>query len=1079
MQLRNNSKKKEWYFFIKKTRVAIVLSLLIVILGYLSIKLIPQEIYPDTSSPMVYVTASYPGASPDVMESSVANILEAGLTGLENMEYMESECYDEGYSLTIYFKAGSNKDVNLLNVKNQLQEIDFQLPPEVQRNGVSAVTTSGDKGSIILNLSAKNDNWEQLDLANYAKTNVVDKLKMVDGVADCVLSGIGDYSMRIWLDPQKMAALGVTVSEVKYALNQQNQNYVVGTLGTPPLPVTQDVQMLIKADNLLSSPEQFANVVIKSDSVHGQVTIADIARIELGASNYNSYALVGEKATALISVTPTADANMVEVSAALNKKLEQINRWLPRGLELNIVYDSSIYMKEAINEVVSTIFVTVAIVILVILLFLGDIAATLVPCVTIPISLIGAFGVLYMFNMSINMLTLFALILAVSVVVDDAIVVVENVNRHIQDGNSPKRATQLTMEEVGVTLVTMALVLMTVFFPICFIPGFTGILYKQFAVFLSASIIISAICALTLSPAMTSVMLQRNSNQEKFENGQLGLWSKIYFAFNQIFKKLNNIYTDYVKLVVYSPKITITAYLCIVFLLVFTFQAIPKAFVPDEDQGLIMAKVYIENTSTVERSKNVVQEITKRIKDVEGINFDKLLVMGNDSGARIWIQLDEWGERVLNPLERLERKLNKRQPGLLNTDIQKEVVERTKNMEDVFVSVNLPQSLGSSGSGLELNLVATNDYTLEQISKYADDLIKQLKEDYRFSYLYNTYYGSVPVYVMQIDYKKAIALRIDISELTDTLATYIGSSHVTDFYKNGKNYNVMMQADGEFRRHKSDLGKISVRGGSGKMIPVETVVSLKEVSSSSVISRLNQGRSIKIVGQNSEEATLSDAMKALEEQAEKILPPGITYEWTGSSLQALESTNQTIYIVALALLFIYFFLVALYNSWSIPVIILIVTPVSILGALVFLLMLGKPFDLYSQIGLITLIGLSAKQSILFLEFAIAQKEEGNMTIQNASIFAATMRFRAILMTEMSFLIGVIPMLFATGANANSRISLAATVFGGMLTTVSVGAVLTPGFYAIVQTWLDKMPKQIEEDYYDEADYGNEYNQTFI
>lgn len=1076
----NRGNKKDWYFFIKKTRVAIVLSLIIVVLGYICIKMLPQEIYPDTSSPVVFVSAQYTGASSSIMETTVANVIEAGLTGLDNLEYMQSNCLDGYYSLSIYFKAGSNKDVNLLNVKNQLQEIDFQLPPEVQKEGVSAITTSSEKGAIFLNLSSKNDSWEQLDLANYAKSNIIDRLKMVDGVADCVLSGIGDYSMRIWLDPQKMASLGVTVNDINYALSEQNGQFVIGTLGTPPLDTPQDRQMLIKADNLLASAKDFGNVVIKSSSAHGQVLLSDVSRIELGSSDYSTYAMVGTKTTALIEIIPTSGANMVQLSDKLEKKTEQINKWLPEGLELSIIYDNATYMKESINEVIGTIFLTIIIVILVILLFLGDWVSTMVPCVTIPISLIGAFAILYMFHMTINMLTLFALILAVSVVVDDAIVVVENVNRHLQDGNSPKRATQLTIEEVGVTLVTMAVILMTVFFPICFIPGFTGILYRQFAVFLSASIIISAICALTLSPAMTSVMMSRNSDKEKFERGELGIWSKCYYLFNKFFEKLSQIYTDCVKVFVYNPKITLTTYFCVLFLMISIFSIIPKAFVPDEDQGIVYASVYLENASTIAKSKNAVKRIIGKIDTVEGIDLKKLLIIGSETNATMYIQLKNWKDRSLTLIQKIQRKLAKQPYDLSSFGIQYTVTDILDNIDDIYINVSTPTSLGAGAdNGFEFNLVSMGDYKIEEISKYGDKIVEALEDNKKITSTYNSYSGEVPMYILHIDYKKAMALNISTQELTSTLSSFIGSSNVSNFTKNGKNYEVRMQADGKFRRDKNDLNKIYVRSNTGIMIPVGAVISLEEVHSSASISRFNQNRSICLYAQKAAGVSAGEAIKEMEKVATEILPSDISFEWSGSSLQVLESSRQTAFIITLALLFIYFFLVALYNSWSIPAVILIVSPVSIVGAMVFLLMLGKPFDLYSQIGIITLIGLSAKQSILFVEFAMNQKESNNVSVQNASILAANMRFRAILMTELSFLIGVLPMLFATGPSANSRISLAATVFGGMLTTVSIGAILTPGFYSIIQGLVDKLPKTAEEEYYEGNDEDASYEETFF
>ncbi len=1064
--------KKDWYFFIKKTRVAIVLSLIIVILGYISMKKLSQEIYPDTSSPRVYISATYTGASASIMETTVANVIEASMSGLEHIKYIASTCGDGYYDAEIFFNAGSDKDVNLLNVKNQLQEINFQLPPEVQNEGVNAVTTSGDKGAIILNLASKNDNWEQVDLANYAKSNILDKLKMVNGVSDAILTGSGDYSMRIWLNPQKMAALGISASDVEYSLNEQNRQFVVGTLGAPPMKNPQHIQMLIKADNLLSSAEDFKNVVIKSGSTSGQVFLSDIAEIELGASIYDSFAMVGDKNTVLIQIMPSAGVNMVELSNLLNKKVEQISRWLPSELELSVIYDSAIYMKESVNEVVTTIFITVIIVILVILLFLGDATSTLVPCVTIPISLIGAFSILYLFNMSINMLTLFALILAVSVVVDDAIVVVENVNRFIREGCTPKRATQLTIEEVGVTLVTMSLILMTVFFPICFIGGFTGILYRQFAVFLSASIIISAVCALTLSPAMTSVMLNRDSNFELFEQGKKGTWSKCYYLFNRLFNKLGELYTECVRVYVYNPKITIITYLCVIFLMVVAFQLLPKSFIPDEDQGLVYVRANISESTTVQRTREIAKQVVEKLRNIEGIAPNKLLVMGGKNNFSVYAQLKDWRERNVSIIGKIIRKINKQPTSLTNVAIQSEISKQLKSVNGAQIYAYSPQSMSQNSSGLEFNIIGSDIYSLEKISEYADKIVRNLGNSDNFDYVYNTYSGTYPLYVMKIDYKKALALNISIQELTSTLSTFIGSNSVSNFTKNGKNYNVIMQADESFRRSKNDLNKLYIRSMNGVMVPVATVIDLEEVNSTAEITRFNQNRSVMIVAENSEKITTGQAIKIIEKCANDILPKGMSYEWSGNSLMEIESSKQTVTIICLALLFIYFFLVALYNSWSIPVVVLIVAPVSIVGALIFQLMLGQPFNLYSQIGIITLIGLAAKQSILFVEFAMAQKETGNLNIQNAAIIAAKMRFRAILMTELSFLIGVIPMLFATGPSANSRISLAATVFGGMITTVSIGAILTPGFYAMIQTFVDKIyKKKVEEEYYEENNEG--------
>ena len=625
---------------------------------------------------------------------------------------------------------------------------------------------------------------------------------------------------------------------------------------------------------------------------------------------------------------------------------------------------------------------------------------------------------------------------------------------------------------MGVTLVTMSLILMTVFFPICFIGGFTGILYKQFAVFLSASIIISAICALTLSPAMTSVMLNKDSSFESFAQGKKGLWSKCYYLFNKLFDKIGEAYTECVRVFVYRPKITITTYLCVIFLMVVAYHMLPKSFIPDEDQGLVYVRASVSESSTVQRTRELAKQVIDEIKGIEGVAPNRLLVMGGKNSFNIYVQLKEWNNRNVTLIGKIVRRINKRPTSLSNIAIQGEISKRIKNINGAQIYAYSPQAMSQNSSGLEFNVIGSDVYKLEQISEYADKIVSRLENNDAFDYIYNTYSGTYPLYIMRIDYKKAMALNISVQELTSTLSTFIGSSSVSNFTKNGKNYNVIMQSEETFRRNKNDLNKIYVRSMNGVMVPITTIIDLEEVNSTAEITRFNQNRSVRIVAENSEKVTTGQAIKIIEDCANEILPKGLSYEWSGNSLMEIESSKQTVVIICLALLFIYFFLVALYNSWTIPVVVLIVAPVSIVGALIFQLMLGQSFNLYSQIGIITLIGLAAKQSILFVEFAMAQKETGNLNIQNAAIIAAKMRFRAILMTELSFLIGVIPMLFATGPSANSRISLAATVFGGMLTTVSIGAILTPGFYAMIQSFVDKVyKKNVEEEYYDKKSEG--------
>lgn len=1062
--------KEKLFFFIKKPRFALVISVCIVIMGIISMISLKQESYPDVTPPQVNVSASYQGASAEVVESSIATVLENKLNGVEDLSYMTSTSYDGSYSLTLYFKVGSDKNINLMNVQNRIQQVQSQLPEEVQRTGVTAVSKSSGSGAVILTLYPESGNWSQLDLTNYGSIYIKDELKRVDGVADVNVYGAGDYSMRIWLDPQKMAGLNVSTSEVKAAITSQNTQVTAGALGQLPTDEKNALQITLKTQGRLDDVKQFENIIIRSNSDGSNVRIKDIARVELGASSYSNLGLVNGKPSAIVMISQLPDANVINLSKAVKAKVDELNSKMSNGIRIIYVKDDADYIHESMKEVEFTILLTALIVVVIIFLFLGDPMATLVPCITIPVSLIGTFFALQALGMSINLLTLFALVLAVGVVVDDAIVVIENVKRHLDEGKSAIIATQLTMEEVGASLIAMAMVLMAVFVPIIFMGGMTGVMYKQFAVCIAVSIAISAICALSLSPAMCSHFLGRDKEISEKE-AKHPLIKKIVdeanlcvVKFNNVFAKVEDFYMEYVKKFVYNKKLTASIYVVILVLTLFSFKIISTGFIPDEDQGILLASITLPDGASLSRTEEVSKKFLDGIKDLDGINKEKLTVFGGNGSVNqstVIIQLDEYKDRKVTPIGWIKRKIQGRPTDLSHVAILKRVRMVAASIKEAsIVSFSPPAISGMSMmGGFEFQMLSRGEYTPQELEIWANKLIGAANQNSSLSSVYTSFQANVPQYILEIDYERALAQNVDLQELYSTLASMLGTYYVNDFNKYDRVFKVQMQAESRFRDKATDLSGIYVKNKNGVMVPVLSIVKLKQSIGTASISRFNQYQSVQIQGQQASGKSSGDAMSAMEKVAKEVLPSDITYDWSGTSAQEREASGQTVMIVGMALVFVYLFLVALYESYTIPIAVLLISPIAALGALIFQLMINQSFDIYSQVGMITLVGLAAKQSILIVEFAKEEHEKHELSVREAAVKAAKLRFRAIMMTELAFIIGVLPMIFASGAGANSRISVGSTVFGGMIAAATLGSALTPAFYVIVQEFVDKFPKR--------------------
>ncbi len=1015
-------------FFINRPIFASVISIIIVIAGLMAARALPIAQYPEITPPTVVITASYPGASAETLAKTVAAPIEEQLSGVENLLYFNSTASSNGsLTITASFEVGTNVDMATVNVNNRVKIAEPRLPDVVRQFGVTVQKRSNDI-LMVTTLTSPDASRTPLFLSNYALVNVLDDLKRIPGVGDAQIFGALDYSIRLWLKPDRMAQLGVTATDVANAIAGQNRQNAAGKIGQEPAPAGQQLVYTVTAKGRLSSPEEFGNIVVRAAGPGGVLRVKDVARVELGAQNYDASTTLLGKPVVGVGIFLQSGANALEVAAKVRTRMDELKQKFPTGVDYVVPFDTTKFVQASIEEVVRTLGEAILLVAVVVFVFLQNWRATLIPLIAVPVSLIGTFAGLWMFGFSINTLTLFAMVLAIGIVVDDAIVVLENVERLMwEEKMQPREAAIEAMREVSGAVVAIVLVLCAVFVPVAFLGGIAGKLYQQFAVTVAISVTLSGVVALTLTPALCALLLQTKHEEPA-----------IFRPFNRLFDAFTRSYTGMVNKTLHHRIIGAVACIIIVGGSIFMFRGVPGGFVPAEDQGYLISALMLPDGASLQRTRVTGESFQQKLKQDDSV--DKVFVIaGNDiigggmkpNAGTVFIPLKDWSERSTGADE-----LAKKFTGLGMT-----------LPDGLGIVFNPPaiRGLGAAG-GFEAYVQARGDADPQKLAGVMQQFMDALKKRTELTGINTFFRPTSPQLYVEVDEAKALSMDIPVSDVYQTLQATMGSLYVNDFNLNGRTYRVQLQADGAYRAQPDDLGKVYVRTAAGAMVPVGTLIKVKQIVGAEQLERFNGFLSAKVMGNSIPKVSTGDAIKIVEEVARETLPAGYELAWTGQAFQEKRTGTTSAIAFGFGIIMVFLILAAQYEKWSLPLAVIMSVPFALFGALAAVMIRGMPNDIYFQIGLVVLIGLAAKNAILIVEFAAQKRAEG-MHVLEAALEGARLRFRPIVMTSLAFILGVFPLVISTGAGAAARKSMGTGVFGGMLAATFIATIFIPMFFS--------------------------------
>jgi multidrug efflux pump len=1046
-------------FFIDRPIFAGVLSLLVFLAGLIAVRTLPISEYPDVVPPSVVVRAQYPGANPQVIAETVATPLEEAINGVENMLYMSSQATTDGLmTLTVTFKLGTDPDKAQQMVQNRVSRAEARLPEEVKRLGVVTIKSSVDL-TMVVHLLSPNGRYDMTYLRNYAVLNVKDRLARVEGVGDVQLFGSGDYSMRVWLDPQKTAQRGLSASDVVAAIRGQNVQAAAGIVGASPGLAGVDVQLSINAQGRLQNEEEFGDIIVrvgKDAGNEGAITrLRDIARIELGAADYALRSLLDNKDAVAVPIFAAPGSNAIAISDGVRATMAEIQKTMPEGVAYEIVYDPTQFVRASIESVVHTLLEAIALVVLVVILFLQTWRASIIPLLAVPVAVVGTFAVMKLFGFSINALSLFGLVLAIGIVVDDAIVVVENVERNIEAGLSPRDATYRAMHEVSGPIIAIALVLVAVFVPLAFISGLTGQFYKQFALTIAISTVISAVNSLTLSPALAALLLRsHDAPKDALTRGMDRVFGGFFRAFNRVFSRGASAYSRGVTTAISRKAVMLLIYLALAAATVGLFKLVPSGFVPAQDKQYLIGFAQLPDGATLDRTQDVIQRMNQIAMAQPGVEhavaFPGLSINGFTNSSNSGIVF-----ATLKPFD------ERRRPDQSAGAIAGQLNQKFGAIQEAFVMMFPPppvQGLGTTG-GFKLQLEDRASLGIKALDDAQKAFMAKAYQAPELAGLFSSFQVNVPQLYADIDRAKARQLGVPVTDIFDTMQIYLGSLYANDFNKFGRTYSVRVQADAAHRARAEDIGLLKVRSNRGEMVPLSALMKVTPTFGPERAMRYNGFLSADINGGAAPGYSTGQAQDAVKRIAAETLPPGISYEWTDLTYQEILAGNSAVWIFPIAILLVFLVLAAQYESLTLPLAILLIVPMGLLAAMTGVWLSKGDNNVFTQIGLMVLVGLSAKNAILIVEFARELEFAGRTPLQ-AAIEASRLRLRPILMTSMAFVMGVLPLVLATGAGAEMRQAMGVAVFAGMIGVTAFGLFLTPVFYVLLRRLTGNRPLKL-------------------